>query len=45
LRLLVDDRELWSRRVRLLPERRISIPTDRLPPTGLQQIRVELIED
>jgi len=45
LRLLVDGRELWSHRVNLLPERRITIPTDRLPPVGAQQIHVELIED
>ena len=45
LRLLADGRELWSRRVHLLPERRITIPSDRLPTTGLQQIHVELIED
>jgi len=45
LRLLVDGRELWSHRVKLLPERRITIPTDRLPPVGAQSIHVELIED
>jgi hypothetical protein len=45
LRLLVDGRELWSRRARLLPERRITIPTDRLPPIGARSIHVELIED
>ncbi len=45
LRLLGDGRELWSHRVNLLPERRITIPTDRLPPAGLRQIHVELIED
>jgi NADPH-dependent 2,4-dienoyl-CoA reductase/sulfur reductase-like enzyme len=45
LRLLVDGRELWSRRARLLPERRITIPTGRLPPIGAQSIHVELIED
>jgi hypothetical protein len=45
LRLLVDGRELWSRRVSVLPERRITIPTDRLPPVGAHQIHVELIED
>jgi NADPH-dependent 2,4-dienoyl-CoA reductase/sulfur reductase-like enzyme len=45
LRLLVDGRELWSQRVNLLPERRITIPTDRLPPAGLRQIHVEIIED
>ena len=45
LRLLVDGRELWSHRVKLLPERRITIPTDRLPPVGAQAIHVELIED
>jgi NADPH-dependent 2,4-dienoyl-CoA reductase/sulfur reductase-like enzyme len=45
LRLLVDGRELWSRGVNLLPERRITIPTDRLPPIGARSIHVDLIED
>jgi len=45
LRLLVDGRELWSRRVSLLPERRISIPSDRLPAAGMRSIHVELMED
>jgi len=44
LRLLVDGRELWSRRVSLLPERRISIPSDRLAAAGIQRIHVELVE-
>jgi hypothetical protein len=45
LRLLVDGRELWSHRAKLLPERRITIPTDRVPPIGAHSIHVELIED
>ena len=45
LRLLVDGRELWSRRVSLLPERRIAIPSDRLPVANIQSIHVDLIED
>jgi len=45
LRMLVDGRQWWSHRVSLLPERRITIPTDRLPPAGAQQIHVEIIED
>jgi thioredoxin reductase len=45
LRLLMDGRELWSRRVKLLPERRITIPSDRLPPIGVHSIHIDLIED
>src|SRR5262249_7342282 len=45
LRLLVDGRELWSRRANLLPERRITIPTDRLPPVGARSIHVAIIHD
>jgi len=44
LRLLVDGREVWSHRVNLLPERRITIPTDRLPAIGAQSIHLDLIE-
>ena len=42
LRLLADGRELWSRQVSLLPERRISLPADRLPPDGVSAIAVEM---
>lgn len=45
LRLLVDGREVWSHRATLLPERRITIPTDRLPAIGAQSIHVALSED
>lgn len=45
LQLLADGRELWSRRVRLLPERRISLPADRLPRDGFSAISVELVEE
>jgi NADPH-dependent 2,4-dienoyl-CoA reductase/sulfur reductase-like enzyme len=45
LRLLADDRELWSRRVSLLPERRISLPVDRLPRDGFSSVSVEMEEE
>jgi thioredoxin reductase len=45
LRLLADGCELWSRRVSLLPERRISLPADRLPREGIAAITVELTEE
>jgi len=32
LRLVVDGREVWSRRIRALPERRIIVPLSVLPP-------------
>ena len=35
LRLLADGREVWSRRMSILPERRISLPVDRLPREGV----------
>ena len=45
LRLLADGRELWSRRLSLLPERRISLPADRLPRDGFSAITVEMEEE
>jgi NADPH-dependent 2,4-dienoyl-CoA reductase/sulfur reductase-like enzyme len=45
LRLLADGRELWSRRLSLLPERRISLPADRLPHDGFSAITVEMDEE
>jgi NADPH-dependent 2,4-dienoyl-CoA reductase/sulfur reductase-like enzyme len=45
LRLLADGREVWSRRVSLLPERRISLPSDRLPRDGVASISVEFEEE
>jgi hypothetical protein len=44
LRLLVDGREVWSRRLRLLPERRIEIPADRLPSAGCAAVHVDFLE-
>ena len=45
LRLLADGRELWSRRISILPERRISLPVDRLPREGVASISVEFEEE
>ena len=45
LRLTVDGREIWSRSGSFLPERRLTIPTARIPPSGVTDIAVELIED
>jgi NADPH-dependent 2,4-dienoyl-CoA reductase/sulfur reductase-like enzyme len=45
LRLLADGRELWSRRMSLLPERRISLPIGRLPREGVGSISVEFEEE
>ena len=45
LRLMADGREVWSRRMHLLPERRISLPADRLPREGVTSIRVEFEEE
>lgn len=45
LRLLANGREVWSRRVHALPERRISLPADRVPLEGLETLSVELVED
>ncbi|HKF61208.1 MAG TPA: pyridine nucleotide-disulfide oxidoreductase, partial [Dongiaceae bacterium] len=45
LRLLADGHELWTRRVSLLPERRISLPADRLPRDGISAISVEMEEE
>jgi NADPH-dependent 2,4-dienoyl-CoA reductase/sulfur reductase-like enzyme len=45
LRLTVDGREVWSRSGKFLPERRLTIPTTRIPRSGIADIAVELIED
>jgi NADPH-dependent 2,4-dienoyl-CoA reductase/sulfur reductase-like enzyme len=45
LRLSVDGREVWSRSGKFLPERRLTIPTARIPRSGAAEIAVELIED
>jgi len=45
LRLMADGREVWSRRMSLLPERRISLPVDRLPRDGVASIGVEFEEE
>jgi NADPH-dependent 2,4-dienoyl-CoA reductase/sulfur reductase-like enzyme len=44
LRLLADGREVWSRRLRLLPERRIEIPADRLPSGGCAAVHIDFQE-
>ncbi len=44
LRLTVDGREIWSRSGKFLPERRLTIPTTRIPRSGIADIAVELIE-
>ncbi|HEY2111045.1 MAG TPA: FAD-dependent oxidoreductase, partial [Dongiaceae bacterium] len=45
LLLMADAREVWSRRMILLPERRISLPIDRLPRDGVESISVEFEEE
>jgi len=45
LRLTVDSRVLWSKAGRFLPERRLTIPTVKIPRSGAADISVELIED
>lgn len=45
LRLMADGREVWSRRMSLLPERRISLPVDRVPRDGVASIGVEFEEE
>ena len=44
LRLTVDGREVWSRSGKFLPERRLTIPTAKIPRTGVADIAVELLE-
>ena len=45
LRLLANSRELWSRPMTALPERRLSLPVDRLPRGEVEDIAVDFIED
>ena len=44
LRLVGDGRELWSRRMTILPERRLSLPLSRIPRAGLTSLSVEFEE-
>ena len=45
LRLSADGRELWSRAMTALPERRLSIPVARLPRGEADKIAIDFIED
>jgi NADPH-dependent 2,4-dienoyl-CoA reductase/sulfur reductase-like enzyme len=45
LRLLADGREIWSRRVNALPERRLSLPVHRIPRVGIADLAIELAEE
>ena len=45
LRILAEGRELWSRRRRILPERRIELPADSLPPRCESPIVVDFVEE
>jgi thioredoxin reductase len=45
LRLTVDGREVWSRSGKFLPERRLTIPTAKIPKAGAADIALDLIED
>jgi NADPH-dependent 2,4-dienoyl-CoA reductase/sulfur reductase-like enzyme len=45
LRLVVDGRELWSRRLTALPERRITVDARLLPRDGMNRVSIELIEE
>ncbi len=44
LRLTANGRELWSRAMTALPERRLSIPVSRLPQGEVDDITVDFIE-
>ena len=43
-RLTANGRELWSRTLTALPERRLSIPVSRLPQGEVDDIAVDFIE-
>lgn len=45
LRLIANGRELWSRRMAALPERRIALPADRLRLAGLESLLVAFEEE
>jgi hypothetical protein len=45
IRLMADGRELWSRAMTALPERRLSIPASRLPRGEVGRIAVDFIEE
>jgi NADPH-dependent 2,4-dienoyl-CoA reductase/sulfur reductase-like enzyme len=42
LTLIANDREIWSRCVSALPERRIQIPADRVSLDGLENLEIRL---
>ena len=44
LRLSVDGREVWSRRIRALPERRIIVPLSVLPPLAGKTAQISIAE-
>lgn len=44
LRLVADGRELWSQRMSILPERRLSLPLSRIPRSGVNSLAVEFEE-
>jgi NADPH-dependent 2,4-dienoyl-CoA reductase/sulfur reductase-like enzyme len=44
LRLVGDGHELWSRRMTILPERRLSLPLSRIPRAALTSLSVEFEE-
>ena len=45
LRLLVNGREAWSRRIHALPERRLRLPGRLVNPARLESVRVEIAPD
>jgi hypothetical protein len=45
IRLMADGREMWSRAMTALPERRLSIPVSSLPRGEVGHITVDFIEE
>jgi thioredoxin reductase len=45
LRILAEGRELWSRRTRILPERRVRLPAECLPRRLSSPIVVDFVEE
>jgi NADPH-dependent 2,4-dienoyl-CoA reductase/sulfur reductase-like enzyme len=45
LRIMAEGRELWGRRMRILPERRIELPPDCLPRQVDKPLIVDFVED
>jgi NADPH-dependent 2,4-dienoyl-CoA reductase/sulfur reductase-like enzyme len=44
LRLVADGKQLWSRRMAILPERRLALPLSRVPRAGVSRLTVEFEE-